>query len=331
MVRVKLPSRGKLEGVPSEIKIQPFRMLQHKRIAATTTKFFEDAFTEALDESIGYEEGQPFVSSDLFTEQDRRYLMLWQIVNSRGTEYTFYFACRGEVAKIEGDQTKFVSGCGAELQKHVQDLSKLKVIPLPEEFQDKLKIQVSSKKVISLSIPRHRDIRLAEDYVTEWRQFHVDQFIKSYIQRAKERFLAGKQGVPEAEKLADANLGIWNTEAENACTDFLEKDEDFNVQLEYLLESINIMMYVSHIDGEIVSLPEKMKFFEEFLLIKDVALINVFIDSIKNYGVDSEVEVTCGQCGGKRSMRIPFRRDVFFPGFADKGDFEKAVAAVSLS
>jgi len=330
MVRLKLISRGKLEGIPKEIKIRPFRMLQHKRIATTTTKYFEEAFTEALDESIEYDDGLPFVSSDLFTEQDRRYLLLWQIINSKGIEYSFHFDCKGNVARQVGDHIEYGSGCGAEAQEHVQDLSKLKITPLPDEYKDGLQVQVSSGHVLSLAIPRHRDIRMAEDYVTEWRQFHSDRFIKGYIERARQKFLMVKQDIPDAEKLADANLGVWNTEAESAFSEYAETNEDFNVQLEYLLESISVMVYVSCIDGECVSFPERMKFFDEELLPKDVALINAFDGSIKDYGVSSLVEVKCTQCGGVRSVRVPFRRDVFFPGVARKDDFEKAVAAIIL-
>jgi len=134
---IQLPSKCKLypDVQPSKVLIRPFTGKEEKAIADATPQNFDVKFQQILASVV---QG---IDVNKLTLGDRKYIMLWLVINSYSPKFPVSFEC---------------DTCNARLEMDV-DLSQMLSEDLPDTYTEPMEIDLPSGNKIKLRLLRVED------------------------------------------------------------------------------------------------------------------------------------------------------------------------------
>jgi len=296
-MELKLLTKGKLKGIPEKINMNPMRLKHHKKLVTVNKKFTDDALDEIFNDLIISDD---LKDSTILTEQERLYILIWQIVKSKGKFMDVLITCPGckEKAKKEGKEY--------EPFPVALDLTNdFKIKPLSDDFKPKkLYLSNNDKIIYTLDIPRRADLKKINEYIKELDdKYKFEFFEKNY---------------------PDSDIKNLSKVEESAWQDY-KKSEEHKGIVQYDEYLLTIVACISEINNKKASVKDKYNLAMNEMSMRDLGLVSKFREKYMDFGIDFKYEYTCPDCGQRRVTDIPFRPELFSPEVASEVDFENSV------
>lgn len=302
MKNFKLLTLGQLEGIPAQLtELKLMRIHHHKKMVTTHEDFIDDVLDEIYDDLIVSDQ---LKDSTLLTEQERLWILMVQVINSKGKDFEIEGRCGGDVTfEVKSGKGKAGIGCGHKYTIPI-DLTKLPVNSLKEGYADSQHKLLDGTGTFTLSIPRRATLKANTDIMRErWAELKENWLAKTFPEHQK-NILKGKE--------------------EEAWEEFVKLDGSHLKQKEYDEAMLAMVSCISKVNGKGIDAQERYDFLMKDMTQADIEICNKFNETWADFGLKLEYNTTCPKCKGGRVISVPFRPEFFFPAVASDRAYKKS-------